>query len=761
MVNIEQIKIIISKNIDGQATSDEIKLMEEYIHTYPELMKYKIEMEKLSVTLRAWPDEDLSPDLEVKLYRGLKEGNMDSNNKFKFATAGFGGGAVVVIILMVIVGHFSKVNYDKTNPYAETKIIRIEDNKANKEEEKGLPDAVGKQLMNATEALSAINPESFVKKGKHGHLKSDANDVGGQYAPTNEDVVTKYEPYSLEANYSKSNSPASTGSDGTILLQKASREEVPVNYSRARQAGGATNALFEISDEVWGPNPTTIQPEPRVIEYSQGSTEDYDKINENRFKNVLDSPVSTFSIDVDTASYSNVRRFLNQGQLPPIDAVRIEELINYFSYNYPEPENNEAFSITTDAAICPWNTNHKLIRVGLQGQTLRGKEVPASNLVFLIDVSGSMNSANKLPLLKKAYTMMAQQLSANERVAIVVYAGAAGVVLPSTPASNQYAITDAINRLNAGGSTAGGAGIQMAYKIARENFIPGGNNRVILATDGDFNVGVSSDSEMTRLIEKEREAGVFLTILGFGTGNNKDNKMEKIADNGNGTYHYIDTEQEAKKVLVHELGSTLFNIAKDVKIQIEFNPLQVKSYRLIGYENRLLNREDFNDDTKDAGELGAGHTVTALYEIVPAGSYEDNADVDPLIYQQKRPVRSGDLMTIKLRYKEPNGTKSKLITQSVRSEDIRSVVKNDFQWAASVAEFGLLLRNSEHKGSSSYQHVLNSAYESKGDDTYGYRKEFIRLVQQAQQLDNRVYQQPQPEPWLSDNQDQPSGIQFK
>ena len=349
------------------------------------------------------------------------------------------------------------------------------------------------------------------------------------------------------------------------------------------------------------------------------NTEGYSAIHENGYKDVLNQPLSTFSIDVDKASYSNVRRFINMGQLPPMDAVRIEEMINYFSYDYPEPAGDHPFSVYTELSKCPWNDGHQLFYIGLKGKNMDKKELPASNLVFLIDVSGSMESPNKLPLLKSAFQLLVNELRPADRVAMVVYAGAAGVVLKATPGNEKETILNALNQLQAGGSTAGGQGIMLAYKIAHENFIDGGNNRIILATDGDFNVGASSNAEMERLIEKEREKGIFITVLGFGMGNYKDDKMEIIADKGNGNYAYIDNIQEARKVLVGEFAGTLFTIAKDVKFQLEFNPSRVKAYRLIGYENRLLNDEDFNNDRKDAGEMGAGHVVTALYEIIPAG----------------------------------------------------------------------------------------------------------------------------------------------
>ncbi len=468
------------------------------------------------------------------------------------------------------------------------------------------------------------------------------------------------------------------------------------------------------------------------------NTEGYNKINDNEFRSTDKNALSTFSIDVDRASYSNVRRFINQGSLPPADAVRIEEMINYFSYDYPQPTGNDPFSITTEYADCPWNSKHKLIHIGLQGKEVKTMNLPANNLVFLLDVSGSMSSPDKLPLLKAGLGLLIDQLRPQDRVAIVVYAGAAGVVLPSTSGSNKEKITDALEKLQAGGSTAGGEGIILAYKIAKENFLKGGNNRIILATDGDFNIGASSDGEMVRLIEEKREQGVFLTVLGFGTGNVKDSKMEQLADKGNGNYSYIDNLLEAKKVLVKEMGGTMLTIAKDVKIQIEFNPTFVKAFRLVGYENRVLANEDFNDDKKDAGELGSGHTVTAMYEIIPAGSDEEVASIDPLKYQQTKPVIQGsgnELMTIKFRYKAPDENTSKLITHVVLdNKTAANFVTENCKFSSAVAEFGMLLRDSKFKGDANFKEVLSLARASKGKDDDGYRSEFIKLVEMAELL---------------------------
>ncbi|MGB3007713.1 MAG: von Willebrand factor type A domain-containing protein [Chitinophagaceae bacterium] len=469
--------------------------------------------------------------------------------------------------------------------------------------------------------------------------------------------------------------------------------------------------------------------------------EGYDNITENKFLKANENPLSTFSIDVDAASYSNIRRFLNQGQLPPAGAVRIEEMVNYFHYEYPQPDNNQPFSINTEISDDPWNKNHKLVLIGLQGKKIPTENLPASNLVFLIDVSGSMQDANKLPLVKASMKMLVEQLREQDNIAMVVYAGSAGLVLPSTSGSQKSKIKDAIDKLEAGGSTAGGAGIKLAYKTAKDHFVKGGNNRVILCTDGDFNVGESSDDAMERMIEEERKSGVFLTVLGYGMGNYQDAKMQKLADKGNGNHAYIDGITEAKKVLVNEFGGTLFTIAKDVNLQIEFNPAKVQGYRLIGYENRMLAKEDFNDDKKDAGELGSGHTVTALYEIIPIGVNSDFLkSVDPLKYQKNieplsKSNHNEEILTVKFRYKAPDGDVSKLIEHPVMDKQISIAKTSDnFRFATSVAQFGMLLRNSEFKSTASYDNVLSLARKAKGNDDEGYRSEFIRLVESAQLL---------------------------
>jgi Ca-activated chloride channel homolog len=463
------------------------------------------------------------------------------------------------------------------------------------------------------------------------------------------------------------------------------------------------------------------------------NTEEYDGINENIFHEAQKNPLSTFSIDVDAASYSNVRRFIQMGQRPPKDAVRIEEMVNYFDYDYPQPKGDDPFSINTEISIAPWNTKHKLVHIGLQGKNIPKENLPASNLVFLIDVSGSMDEPNKLPLLKSSFKLLVEQLREQDRVAIVVYAGAAGLVLPSTSGAEKKKIIESLENLEAGGSTAGGAGINLAYSIAKQNFKQGGNNRVILATDGDFNVGESSNGGMERLIEQKRKDGIFLTTLGFGMGNYKDSKMEILADKGNGNYMYIDSILEAQKALVNEFGGTLFTIAKDVKLQIEFNPAKVKAYRLIGYENRMLKNEDFNNDKKDAGELGSGHTVTALYEIIPVGVESEFYKIDDLKYQttnvDSKATKTNEIMTVKFRYKKPDEEVSKLIVHPLLDQNISfDKTSDNFRWSAAVAAFGMILRESEYVKGFTTQDVTALAQGAKGIDKEGYRIEFINLT---------------------------------
>jgi Ca-activated chloride channel family protein len=499
--------------------------------------------------------------------------------------------------------------------------------------------------------------------------------------------------------------------------------EAITNYS-ARVSGGVYSSSAEGDTFDLGP---------------EFNTEAYDHITENNFRAVLEHPLSTFSIDVDTASYSNLRRHLVHNELPPANSVRIEEMVNYFRYDYPAPKGDAPFSASVEIAECPWRPEHRLARIGLKGKEITRTQIGGSNLVFLIDVSGSMQPNNKLPLLKSALSLLTEQLHGNDRVAIVVYAGSSGLVLPSTPGSDKSTILGALDRMQAGGSTNGGSGLKLAYKIARESFIEGGVNRVILATDGDFNVGVTDRGELLRMIELDAKKGIFLTALGFGMGNYKDNMLEMLADRGNGNYAYIDSLREARKVLVEQIGGTLVTIAKDVKIQVEFNPAEVAAYRLIGYENRMLRKEDFNDDTKDAGEIGSGHTVTALYEIVPPGMELGVPSVDQLKYQTApvitKEAGGGEMLTLKIRYKEPESHKSRLLTFPIVDEVVPlDLASPDFKFAAAVAEFGMILRDSPYKGKATIHDVRMLALEGVRSDEYGYRSEFVDLVNQAEGL---------------------------
>ena len=526
--------------------------------------------------------------------------------------------------------------------------------------------------------------------------------------------------------------------DAVMQVDASELSEVVVTgYGRAKRK------IFEKKENELGAAPQQYYDSKAIadceVDQPKYNTEEYDGINENIFHDALKNPLSTFSIDVDAASYSNVRRFLQLGQRPPKDAVRIEEMINYFDYDYAQPKGDDPFSINTEISTAPWNPKHKLVHIGLQGKNITKEKFPPSNLVFLIDVSGSMSDENKLPLLKSSFKLLVEQLREQDRVAIVVYAGAAGLVLPSTSGSEKKKIIESLEKLEAGGSTAGGAGIQLAYAIAKENFKEGGNNRVILATDGDFNVGESSNGGMERLIEQKRKDGVFLTALGFGMGNYKDSKMEILADKGNGNYMYIDSILEAQKALVTEFGGTLFTIAKDVKLQIEFNPAKVKAYRLIGYENRVLKNEDFNNDKKDAGELGSGHAVTALYEVIPVGVESEFYKMDELRYQTPKieasANKSNEIITVKFRYKKPDSEVSKLIVHPLMDQNLELKETSDnFRWSAAVVGFGMILRESEYVKDFTREEVLSLAIGAKGVDKEGYRIEFINMVKSTKAL---------------------------
>lgn len=599
-------------------------------------------------------------------------------------------------------------------------------------------------LLVAIISLGNVNAETFIVKGKvtdaadgsgiigctvqvKGTTRSTITNVDGEYtirADKGEKLVFSYIGYEKQEAEVKSERL-------NIRLKTSSQvleECVVVGYDTQKMVslcgavGHATPGIMASRMDADGMN-----------------AEEYKEIAENNFKTVSESPLSTFSIDVDAASYSNMRRYINKGELPPADAIRTEELINYFSYDYPQPTGNDPVKITTEVGACPWNVKHRLVRIGLKAKEIPTDKLPVSNLVFLIDVSGSMYGPQRLGLVQSSLKLLVNNLRDEDRVAIVVYSGSAGEKLPSTSGSDKQKIREAIDELTAGGSTAGGAGIKLAYKIAKQNFVKGGNNRIILCTDGDFNVGVSSDEGLEKLIEQERKSGVFLTVLGYGMGNYKDSKMQVLAEKGNGNHAYIDNLQEANRVLVNEFGATMHTVAKDVKLQIEFNPSQVQAYRLIGYESRLLKDEDFNNDAKDAGEMGAGHTVTAFYEVVPAGIKSDfTGKVDDLKYQKTKPApavtnNSKELLTVKLRYKAPDGNTSKKIEQPL-IDDKKEKVSSDFRFASAVAMFGQLLRDSDFKGDATYDKVISLAKTSLDNDEKGYRREFIRLAETAEGL---------------------------
>lgn len=560
-----------------------------------------------------------------------------------------------------------------------------------------------------------------------GTSKGAITNMKGRYtiqAKKGETLLFQYIGYKQERRVVKSATLDVKMKADDVVLEEC----VVVGYGHELKATKSASAAY-----------MAVCPTPGIM-YDAVNAEEYGQIQENGFNSVSDAPLSTFSIDVDAASYSNMRRFINKGELPPVDAIRTEELVNYFSYDYPKPTGSDPVKITMEAGACPWNADHRLVRIGLKAREIPTDNLPASNLVFLIDVSGSMWGANRLDLVKSSLKLLVNNLRDKDKVAIVTYAGSAGVKLEATPGSDKQKIREAIDELTAGGSTAGGAGILLAYKIAKKNFISNGNNRIILCSDGDFNVGVSSAEGLEQLIEKERKSGVFLTVLGYGMGNYKDKKIQVLAEKGNGNHAYIDNLQEANRVLVGEFGATLHTVAKDVKLQVEFNPSQVQAYRLIGYESRLLKDEDFNNDAKDAGDMGAGHTVTAFYEVIPTGiKNEYVGKIDDLKYQKKekvtvKPTGSNDLLTVKLRYKAPDKDVSKKMELPF-IDNKGNNVSSDFRFASAVAMFGQLLRDSDFKGNASYDKVINLAKQGLNDDDKGYRREFIRLVEAAKGLE--------------------------
>lgn len=600
-------------------------------------------------------------------------------------------------------------------------------------------------LLIAIISLGAVNAQTLTVKGKvtdaadgfgitgctvlvKGTTRSTITNVDGEYtirANKGEKLIFSYIGYETQTVKVTSERLNITMQANSQILEEC----VVVGYGMQKQVsmcGAVSNIMPGIMTR-------------RAYAYDM-NTEEYKNIEENGFKKVNENPLSTFSIDVDAASYSNMRRYLNRGELPPADAIRTEELINYFSYNYPQPTGKDPVKITTEVGSCPWNKNHRLVRIGLKAKEIPTEKLPVSNLVFLIDVSGSMYGPQRLGLVQSSLKLLVNNLRDADRVAIVVYSGSAGERLPSTSGSDKQKIREAIDELTAGGSTAGGEGIKLAYKIAKKNFVKGGNNRIILCTDGDFNVGLSSNEGLENLIEQERKSGVYLTVLGYGMGNYKDSKMQILAEKGNGNHAYIDNLQEANRVLVNEFGATMHTVAKDVKLQIEFNPSQVQAYRLIGYESRLLKDEDFNNDAKDAGEMGAGHTVTAFYEVVPVGVESNFVNkVDDLKYQKKvkpalQPTTSSkELLTVKLRYKAPDEDISKKLELPL-VDNKGNNVSSDFRFATAVAMFGQLLRDSDFKGDATYAQVIAMAKTALDNDERGYRREFLRLVETADGL---------------------------
>jgi Ca-activated chloride channel family protein len=775
MAEHNELRLLINAYHDGEILSIDKDRVEAHLAVCPDCRKYRRQLENLSAALKTWPDEGLSMDLEQKI-KSQAAGNRipdRSSIKERFPYMALSAAALCLVILSVSFQVYQDYGRDRLARYPLAQ-EKAEEGKAFRD--RGISDTEEDQSSVLVKPLAApADVSAVVSRDQDKDFPSALQPAAaapyysqkGVFSPGRQTVGRSTEKASLskisgvEENYGlwvnapsqkmEARMPArdafqsAGGAVPKVLLGKSMKQKgdlldrslkpaaLPSHY-----ANEADRPVLEDSLSVgrsYGVKGQTFYKEPGPLAapiFGDQGTERYDQITERAFVSPLDNPLSTFSIDVDTAAYSNIRRFLTEGRRPPRDAVRIEEMINYFIYDYPQPQGDQPFSITLEAGDCPWNTGHTLVMIGLKGKELTSEEMPPSHLIFLIDVSGSMNDPNKLPLLKSAFRMLVHQLRPQERISIVTYAGSAGVVLYAVPGSQKDAILAAVDRLQAGGSTAGEQGILLAYRLAQDNFLSGGNNRIILATDGDFNVGVTSDAELVRLIEQKREEGIFLSVLGFGTGNYQDARMEKLADTGNGNYAYIDSLNEAQKVLIRELGSMLFTIAKDVKIQVEFNPAHVKAYRLIGYVNRTLAKEDFHDDTKDAGELGAGHSVTALYEIIPADSPREFPPIGGLRYQQTMVKESPDFLTVKLRCKRPHVSRSELLTQSLTLQDIRPKrASANFLFATSVAEFGLLLSESPYRADASYQRVMDRAQSALGLDPEGYRREFIRLVEKA------------------------------
>ncbi len=616
---------------------------------------------------------------------------------------------------------------------------------------------IGQKIITGTVYDTAMMPLSGVVVSEQGNNNATITDFNGQYSITISkasgilefkligfitQTIKIKEKKVIDVYLKKETNSIEEVNEITVSQQTTS--------SYGKTAASFSPSFFAKKEILVGSYQRNPTQEIKDRNHYQPNNETYAMVDDNNFLDPVNNPLSTFSVDVDRASYTNIRRFINNGTLPPKEAVRIEEMINYFDYQYESSETGQPFSIHQEIAVSPWNMQHYILKVALQGQKLKKEQLPPSNLVFLIDVSGSMNSPTKLPLLKSSFKLLLNELRSEDYVSIVVYAGAAGIVLNPTKGNQKDSIRNALDKLKAGGSTAGGAGLKLAYKLAEENLIKNGNNRIILATDGDFNVGLSSESDMEKLIKEKRDKGIYITVAGFGMGNYKDSKMEIIADKGNGNYFYIDNIQEAKKAMIEEFAGTFYTIAKDVKFQIEFNPQHIAGYRLIGYENRMLNKEDFNDDKKDAGEIGSGHTVTALYEIIPKGASDVKEyfpGVDPLKYQNelnpttnnKTKKYSNELLTLKLRYKLPNENKSKLISTTVLN-NVKPLkeASSDFKFTCAVAAWGMKLRESEYLSKIKYPEIIKWAKNSKSYDPQGYKSEMVRLMETASLLSNEL-----------------------
>lgn len=721
-------KQLLSAYADDAVTPEERTQAEQLLRERPECRAYLDEIKSLSSALHTFKDQRLSPDAEQNMRSKITKERPMQTISWK---------PVSLVAVTVLVTFFL------TQQYTRTSMLGSDGG-----------------LMTSTDEVShqiAAAPHSTMSASRFNYKEADASASMTQPIPVSRPTPMPVAPPPTMRPIMPAGGPAQYAREmksdmalakakpqGQWLMgQAAPASSIAGNMMDIKKdampaAGLAMRSMsVQSSNDYWGGSVNEAYVEYATpMPYYGYNAEEYAQFVEQGFVDVKANPLSTFSVDVDTSSYSNIRRFLSQGTLPPADAVRIEEMVNYFNYNYPKPKGNEPFSITTNMAVCPWNPEHQLVRIGLKGRMPTTTQLAASNLVFLIDVSGSMNSADKLPLVQQGLKMMVSRLRPQDRVSMVVYAGNAGLVLDSTPGDQKWVINNAIDSLSAGGSTGGGEGIALAYDIARRNFVQGGNNRVILATDGDFNVGITDTNQLVEMMKYQRRNGVFLTLLGVGQGNLKDNRMQQLADKGDGNYYYIDGELEAKKVLVDELGSTLYTIAKDVKIQVEFNPAVVQSYRLVGYEKRVLAKEDFNNDRKDAGEIGAGHTVTALYEVVPAGAPAEGR-VDALKYQKNWAWPTwggGEVMTVKLRYKEPQGNTSKLIARNIKKTDITDEPTGDFAWAASVAQYGMLLKGSSYAGNATYEDVLRLARNNFGADPDGLKAEFIQMVEQTRRL---------------------------